>query len=321
MSTNEDRTSPTFTAVRSAGVLRKNERAIDKILRVLVIKTTVTEDDLEAVQNILDSNITIRRAGGSTEILSVASAFGRNDLFIRVYLAISPARVEPEALVMLTDPTRLRAVWDPSSWTGEVVAKSAAQNLVQIVYTSPSLSLAKAEALEEALQTRQRQLTPDAAALMGAGRVAYHHAGVGWRDEQSIVARAAARLLLNPHASRTASALADRILAGDGGGTEEQRKELASDFEKLDGGDSEPSRLADAALAAAPPAAELQADMVATGGRVPRWARWLPYLSRLGAIVRDIATDAWLKPGLLDCRTSIAVIDLGELMPFKTRVG
>ena len=79
MSTNEDRTSPTFTAGRSASVLRKNERAIDKILRVLVIKTTVTEDDLEAVQNILDSNITIRRAGGSTEILSVASAFGRND--------------------------------------------------------------------------------------------------------------------------------------------------------------------------------------------------------------------------------------------------
>lgn len=160
MSTNEDRTSPTFTAVRSASVLRKNERAIDKILRVLVIKTTVTEDDLEAVQNILDSNITIRRAGGSTEILSVASAFGRNDLFIRVYLAISSARVEPEALVMLTDPTRLRAVWDPSSWTGEVVAKSAAQNLVQIVYTSPSLSLAKAVALEEALQSGQRQGRP-----------------------------------------------------------------------------------------------------------------------------------------------------------------
>jgi hypothetical protein len=61
---------------------------------------------------------------------------------------------------MLTDPTRLRAVWDPSSWTGEVVAKSAAQNLVQIVYTSPSLSLAKAVALEEALQSRQRQGRP-----------------------------------------------------------------------------------------------------------------------------------------------------------------
>ncbi len=100
MSKNEDQTSPIFTAVRSTGVLRKNERAIDRILRVLVIKTTVTEDDLEAVQNILDSNITIRRAGGSTEILSVASAFGCNDLFIRVYLAISPARVEPEALVI-----------------------------------------------------------------------------------------------------------------------------------------------------------------------------------------------------------------------------
>ena len=63
MSTNEDRTSPTFTAVRSAGVLRKNERAIDKIQRVLVIKTTMTEDDLEALQSILDSNIMIRRAG------------------------------------------------------------------------------------------------------------------------------------------------------------------------------------------------------------------------------------------------------------------
>jgi hypothetical protein len=100
MSKNEDQTSPIFTAVRSTGVLRKNERAIDRILRVLVIKTTVTEDDLEAVQNILDSNITIRRAGGSTKILSVASAFGCNDLFIRVYLAISPARVEPEALVI-----------------------------------------------------------------------------------------------------------------------------------------------------------------------------------------------------------------------------
>lgn len=50
MSKNEDQTSPIFTAVRSAGVLRKNERAIDRILRVLVIKTTVTEDDLEAVQ-------------------------------------------------------------------------------------------------------------------------------------------------------------------------------------------------------------------------------------------------------------------------------
>jgi tripartite-type tricarboxylate transporter receptor subunit TctC len=42
----------------------------------------------------------------------------------------------------------------------EVVAKSAAQNLVQIVYTSPSLSLAKAVALEEALQSRQRQGRP-----------------------------------------------------------------------------------------------------------------------------------------------------------------
>jgi hypothetical protein len=160
MSKKEDQTSPIFTAVRSAGVLRKNERAIDRILRVLVFKTTVTEDDLKAVQNILDSNIMIRRAGGSTEILSVASAFGRNDLFIRVYLAISPARVEPEALVMLTDPTRLHAVWDPAIWTGEVVANSAAQNLVQIVYSSPSLSLTKAEALEEALQSRQRQGRP-----------------------------------------------------------------------------------------------------------------------------------------------------------------
>ena len=47
MSKNEDQTSPIFTAVRSAGVLRKNERAIDRILRVLVIKTTVTEDDLK----------------------------------------------------------------------------------------------------------------------------------------------------------------------------------------------------------------------------------------------------------------------------------
>ena len=51
-------------------------------------------------------------------------------------------------------------MWDPAIWTGEVVANSAAQNLVQIVYSSPSLSLTKAEALEEALQSRQRQGRP-----------------------------------------------------------------------------------------------------------------------------------------------------------------
>jgi hypothetical protein len=98
------------------------------------------------------------------------------------------------------------------------------------------------EALEEALQSWQRQLTPNAAALMGAGRVAYHQAGVGWREEQSIVARAAARLLLDPQASRTALALAGRILAGDGGGTVDQREDVASDFRTCDGGGSEPTR-------------------------------------------------------------------------------
>jgi hypothetical protein len=109
MSKNEDQTSPIFTAVRSTGVLRKNERAIDRILRVLVIKTTVTEDDLEAVQNILDSNITIRRAGGSTEILSVASAFGCNDLFIRVYLAISPRTTSKRSRTFSTQTSRSAA--------------------------------------------------------------------------------------------------------------------------------------------------------------------------------------------------------------------
>jgi hypothetical protein len=75
------------------------------------------------------------------------------------------------------------------------------------VHFQDGLSLLEAELCEESLQTAHRAFSPDAPGLMGAGGSVYHPPGVGWTDEQSVVARASALLLLDSNASRTSLAL------------------------------------------------------------------------------------------------------------------
>jgi hypothetical protein len=98
--------------------------------------------------------------------------------------------------------------FDPEIWSGQHVSSDVAQHLLQLVHFQDGLSLLEAELCEESLQTAHWAFSPDAPGLMGAGGSVYHvPPGVGWTDEQSVVARASALLLLDSNASRTSLAL------------------------------------------------------------------------------------------------------------------
>jgi hypothetical protein len=303
----------TVSAIRPPGALRKNEQALDRMMHALRcrgVRSTVQATQL--TKAILDRYVMVR-VDGAHEHLPVWRVLSDLRFTARVFFVSGRARLHAEAARTLTSPDGFNQGFDPEIWSGQHVSSDAAQHLLQLVHFQDGLSLLEAELCEESLQAAHRAFSPDAPGFMGAGGIHYHPPGVGWTDEQSVVARASALLLLDSKASRTSLALAALIRAGGGGGTLEQRKALATDFESC----GEQARLADAALAAAPPALELQANMEGTGGRVSHWARLLPFelphLSRLGAIVRRVATEAWLKPQLINCVIGIAVVALDEL--------
>lgn len=152
-------------------------------------------------------NYVVVRVDGAHEHLPIWRVLSDVRFTARVFFVNGRARLNTEAARTLTSPDGFNQGFDPEIWSGQHVSSDVAQHLLQLVHFQDGLSLLEAELCEESLQTAHRAFSPDAPGLMGAGGSVYHPPGVGWTDEQSVVARASALLLLDSNASRTSLAL------------------------------------------------------------------------------------------------------------------
>ena len=152
-------------------------------------------------------NYFVVRVDGAHEHLPIWRVLSDVRFTARVFFVNGRARLNTEAARTLTSPDGFNQGFDPEIWSGQHVSSDVAQHLLQLVHFQDGLSLLEAELCEESLQTAHRAFSPDAPGLMGAGGSVYHPPGVGWTDEQSVVARASALLLLDSNASRTSLAL------------------------------------------------------------------------------------------------------------------